>query len=148
MGVWVGAAVLALVTAIAAPVLAQNGGGAATRPGRAGLRALQALKFRRVARQLGLSDAQKPQVRAIVQSHRDEWKGLAERARTARQALNRSVAAGSVDESAIRNDAAQLAAVQADIAVARAHARSEIWNVLTPDQRTQAEALRSARRNR
>jgi len=38
--------------------------------------------------QLGLSDAQKDQIRNIAGSHKDEWKALADRSRTAHEALN------------------------------------------------------------
>lgn len=94
-----------------------------------------------MASRLGLTDAQRDQVEAIAQSHRDEWKALGDRALTARQALNAAIAADTIDEAAIRQRSADLAAVEADIAVARAHARAEIFQVLTPDQQAQANSL-------
>jgi protein CpxP len=147
-GLWTAIAVFAGAIALAVPLLAQTTSGSGAVGGRPGLRALRILQRRRVARQLGLSDGQKQQIRGIVQSHRDEWKALAERARAARQAVNQSVTADNVDEAAIRNSSAQLAAVQADVAVARAHARAEIWNVLTPDQQSKAATLKADRRRR
>ena len=48
---------------------------------------LAPLRF--AASQLGLSDAQKDQIKAIAGSHAGEWKGLADRERQARQALER-----------------------------------------------------------
>src|SRR4051812_3406219 len=44
-----------------------------------------------LASQLDLTDAQKEQVRGITQSHAEEWKALADRERTARQALDTAV---------------------------------------------------------
>src|SRR5262245_1393202 len=50
-----------------------------------------------LARQLNLTDAQKAQVKSIADSHRDEWKALGDRARTAHEALQQAVTADVVD---------------------------------------------------
>ena len=97
------------------------------------------MMLRRMADKLGLTDAQKAQMKTIAQSHKDEWKALAERARTARQALRAAETADTIDDAAIRQRTADLSAVQADVAVARAHARAEFMQVLTPDQKAQLE---------
>jgi periplasmic protein CpxP/Spy len=101
------------------------------------------LPFGRLAGQLGLSDAQKDQIKTIMQSHRDEWKSLADRASAARKALNDAVTADTVDENAIRQASAAQAAVQADMAVTRARVHAEVFQVLTPDQQKQAKELRA-----
>jgi Spy/CpxP family protein refolding chaperone len=98
------------------------------------------MMLRRMADRLGLTDAQKAQMKTIAQSHKDEWKALAERARTARQSLRAAETADTIDDAAIRQRTADLSAVQADMAVARAHARAEFMQVLTPDQKTQLES--------
>jgi Spy/CpxP family protein refolding chaperone len=90
---------------------------------------------------LGLSDAQREQVRTIVQSHDDELKALNDRAFAAHQALEASVIADVVDEGAIRARSADVAAVEADLAVTRARIRSEVLPVLTPQQRALASEL-------
>jgi Spy/CpxP family protein refolding chaperone len=94
---------------------------------------------------LGLSDAQKGQIKGIAQSHRDEWRALAERAVSARQALHSAIAADTIDETAIRQRSAEVAAVEADIAVARAHVRAEMFKLLTPEQQEKAKARRHGR---
>ncbi len=99
-------------------------------------------RMRLVAARLGLTDAQKQQMKAVAESHRDEWKALADRAVAAHKALNDAVTADATDEAAIRQRSAEAAAVQADIAVARAHARAEMFQVLTPDQQAQAKTMR------
>ena len=76
--------------------------------------------------QLGLTDAQRDQIKAIADAHKDEWKALADRARTAHEALDEAITADTVDEAAIRQKSAEVAAVEADIAVARAHAHAEV----------------------
>src|SRR5215510_11900935 len=43
-----------------------------------------------LAHQLNLTDAQKAQVKSIADSHRDEWKALGDRARTAHEALQQA----------------------------------------------------------
>src|SRR5438477_12804789 len=97
--------------------------------------------LRMIASQLGLSDAQKEQIKSIAQAHREEWKALADREIGAHQALNAAVTADQVDEAAIRQRSAELATVQADTAVARARAHAEVFQVLTPDQQAKANAI-------
>jgi protein CpxP len=96
-----------------------------------------------LARQLNLTDAQKAQIKTIADSHRDEWKALGDRARTAHQALQQAVTADTVDEGLIRQRSAEVAAVEADMAVARARAHTEVFQLLTPEQKTQAKTLQS-----
>jgi protein CpxP len=96
-----------------------------------------------LARELNLTDAQKAQIKTIADSHRDEWKALGDRARTAHQALQQAVTADTVDEGLIRQRSAEVAAVEADMAVARARAHAEVFQLLTPEQKTQAKTLQS-----
>lgn len=96
-----------------------------------------------LARELGITDAQKAQIQNIAESHKDEWKALAERSRTAHQALQQAVTADTVDEALIRQRSAEVAAVEADAALARARAHAEVFKILTPEQKTQARALQS-----
>jgi Spy/CpxP family protein refolding chaperone len=95
----------------------------------------------RIVERLGLSDAQKDQVKTIMQSHADEFKALAGRAGTARGALDQIVMADAVDDGAIRQKSADVAAVEADIAVAGAHVRAEVFQILTAEQKDQLKKL-------
>jgi Spy/CpxP family protein refolding chaperone len=100
-------------------------------------------------REIQLTDSQRDQVKAIADTHRDEWQGLNNRARTAHDALNAAVTAETVDETAIRQKSADVAAIEADMAVARAHVHAEVWQVLTTEQKTKLKELQaqfSARR--
>jgi Spy/CpxP family protein refolding chaperone len=54
-----------------------------------------------LARELNITDAQKAQIKAIADSHRDEWKALGDRARTAHEGLQQAVTADAVDEGLI-----------------------------------------------
>jgi periplasmic protein CpxP/Spy len=96
-----------------------------------------------LARELNITDAQKAQIKTIADSHRDEWKALGDRARTAHEALQQAVTADTVDEGLIRQRSAEVAAVDADMAVARARAHAEVFQLLTPEQKTQAKTLQS-----
>ena len=93
--------------------------------------------------QLGLTGAQRDQIKAIADSHKDEWKALADRARAAHVALDDAITADKLDEAAIRQKAADVAAVDADMAVARAHAYAEVLQILTADQKAQLKTLQS-----
>ena len=104
--------------------------------------------LRMLGPRLGLTDAQKDQVKTIAQSHRDEWKALADRARTAHEALRDAVTAETVDEALIRQRSADVAAVQGDLAVARARVHAEAFQVLTPEQKEQAKAFQAQAKTR
>jgi periplasmic protein CpxP/Spy len=98
--------------------------------------------------ELQLTDAQREQIRTIAQTHRDEWQTLADRGRAAHQALMAAVAADEINESAIRAKSAEMAAVEADAAVARAHARAEVLQILTADQKSTLKDLQTKRATR
>jgi Spy/CpxP family protein refolding chaperone len=97
---------------------------------------------------LDLSDAQRDRVREITTSHRDEQRALDERARTSHQALDAAIIASPLDEAAIRGKAADIAQVDADIAVARGRIYNEVLQVLTSDQQQKLTELRTERRER
>ncbi len=97
---------------------------------------------------LGLTDVQRDQVKTIVDGHQDELRGLLDRQRTARTALDAAVTAPELNEAAVRARAADLAKVEADMAVARAHVFADVFHVLTPDQQDRLKQLETARSER
>ena len=99
-------------------------------------------------RELDLTDAQREQVRAAVESHRDEQKAIGDRMRAAREALRDAIEADTFNEDAIRAAAAQIGAVEVDAAVLQAKIRAEIFALLTPEQVQKAKELRSQMENR
>jgi protein CpxP len=96
-------------------------------------------------RELDLTDTQRDQIKAIVETHRDEWSALNDRSRAAHDALQAAVTAAPVNEAVIRDNSAQLAAVEADLAIARAHVHAEVLQLLTDDQKTKLKELESRR---
>jgi len=100
-----------------------------------------------LGRDLELTDAQKDQLKTIADSHKEDWKALAERGRAAHMALNQAVMADTIDEALIRQKSSEAAAVDADLAVARARARAEVFQILTAEQRAKVKE-RAAQRGR
>jgi Spy/CpxP family protein refolding chaperone len=97
---------------------------------------------------LGLTDSQKDQIKAIADSHKDDWKALADRGRAAHIALDDAIRADNVDEALIRQKAADASAVEADMAVARAHAHAEVLQILTADQKAQLKTMQAEMKKR
>ena len=54
-------------------------------------------------------------------------------------ALNGAVTADSINETLIRQKSSEVAAVDADMAVARARARAEVFQILTAEQRSKVK---------
>jgi Spy/CpxP family protein refolding chaperone len=92
---------------------------------------------------LNLTDAQRAQVKSVIQAHSTDIKAVGDRAFTAHQALEAVISADTVDESAIRARSGDLATIEADMAVMRAQIRAEVWQILTPDQQQQAKTLQA-----
>jgi len=99
-------------------------------------------------RMLDLTDAQHQQVRAILDSHKDELKATGDRMQTARKTLHDAITADVVDETAIRTKAADVALVDADAAVLHAKMHAAVFAVLTPEQQQKAKELRGTMENR
>ena len=98
-----------------------------------------------LGRELQLTDSQRDQIKAIADSHRDEWRSLADRGRTAHEALNAAIMTDPIDEGLIRQKSSEVAAVEADLAVARAHARAEVFQLLTADQKAKVQEFKRGR---
>jgi periplasmic protein CpxP/Spy len=123
-----------------ATALAQDAQDGFGRHGRGGQRGAMA-DFR----QLGLSDDQKTQIHAAMSGHRDEFKALSDRARSARQAQQAAMEQVPMNEQQVRAAATEVAAVEADMAVLHARVHEQVYSILTPDQQTQLKALKDQR---
>jgi len=94
---------------------------------------------------LNLTEAQKDQVKAIVDSHRDEMKAIADRGRPAHEALDAAITAETFDEATIRARSMDVATVDADMLVLQSRMRSEIFQILTPEQQAEGKRFQSER---
>ena len=91
--------------------------------------------------QLNLSDAQKQQVRDIMQRHRQTMQPAMQRMQEAMQAQRAAIDQVPVNEAAVRDAAAAVAKVQADMAVEQARLHADIFNILTVEQQEKAKQL-------
>ena len=131
-----GAAVL-LTAALVGTVFAQGGPGPrGDRRGGGGFPGLQ---------QLNLTDAQRGQVREVMQRYRNDMQETGRRLRAAHDAQQQAVEAVPVNEGLIRSTTQALAAAETDMAVLRARVHSDVWTLLTPEQQAKAKELREQR---
>jgi len=130
-----GAAFL-LTAALVSTVFAQGGHGPGGDGRGGGFQGLQ---------QLNLTDAQRDQVRDIMQRYRNEMQETGRRLRAAHEAQQQAVQTVPVNEGLIRSTTQALAAAETDMALLRARIHSEVWMLLTPDQQAKAKELQDQR---
>lgn len=94
-------------------------------------------------RGLDLTDTQKEEVRSILEASREDNADTRQALREARKALHEAVQATPFDEAGVRVAAATLADLEADQAVERARTFNAVYDVLTPEQRTELAELRA-----
>lgn len=97
----------------------------------------------RLGERLGLTEEQRGKIKTVLESHKTELQPLMENMMTERKALRELIHADKVDESAIRAQVAKIAAVEADLAVARAKMAKEIEPLLTAEQKQRAKELKA-----
>jgi Spy/CpxP family protein refolding chaperone len=97
--------------------------------------------FDHIANWLALSDLQKTEVKGVVKSHREEILSQVQSQIDMRKALGEAIRTGTVDEGLIRQRAEALGRVEADGALLRARIHSEIWPILTEEQRGKIASL-------
>jgi len=100
-----------------------------------------------MAWRLDLSDDQQGRVRSIVDSHKTQVVNLLRQLEAQRVQLQQTTRGGAFDDAAVRQAAAGPAHTAVDLATALATAKSEVFAVLTPDQRAKVEALRTQRQH-
>ena len=99
-------------------------------------------------RELNLTDAQREQVKQIVDSRQQELRAIGERAMAAREALHAATTSPSFDEGLIRAKAAEMASIEADLAVSRARNFADVFQLLTPEQQAKVKELNDSRAHR
>lgn len=91
--------------------------------------------FGPMGRELNLTDAQQAQIKQLEDSFRDSTKALSEKMHTLMQAQHEAFMAGNFDEASVRANAQERAAVQVELDVAHAKLMSQIFALLTPEQK-------------
>jgi len=100
-------------------------------------------QMRWMAWKLNLSDAQKTQVRSLIQGERPNFEPLVKQLAANHQQMLVATRGGSFDEAQVRTLANQQAQTLAELMVVRERVISKVYNtVLTPDQKTKADSLR------
>lgn len=124
---------------------ARRGGRGFGGPGGPGGRMGGAFAFREVMRDL--TDVQREQVKAIHEKHADSIRPIADRARTAREALDSAVMSGNAGN--LQALSIEVGNAETELAFAQAQVQSEIYKVLTAEQKQKVAERRkemSARR--
>jgi Spy/CpxP family protein refolding chaperone len=85
-------------------------------------------------KQLGVTADQKAEVKTILRKYQPTVGPLIKEVVTERRALRDAIHAPTIDETAIRAQAAKVASLESDLAVQRAHVSHDIRAVLTPEQ--------------
>ena len=103
-------------------------------------------RMERIARELNLTDAQKAQIKTIMQAQRATDRPLMQQMAQNRLAMLNLTANGAFDQAKVQALANQQALITAQLAVQKASLRSQIYNqVLTADQKAKADQLQQKR---
>jgi Spy/CpxP family protein refolding chaperone len=94
-----------------------------------------------ISRALNLTDAQKQQVKGIMDSVEATVGGIHPRLEEVHKQLKAATANGQFDENLVRTLANQEAQLEADMKVEHFRALSKVFSVLTPEQRVKAEEM-------
>ena len=96
-----------------------------------------------LAKQLNLTDAQKAQVKTMMQAQRATLRPLLQQMSQNRLAMLNATAGGAFDQAKVQTLATQRAQIMAQLEVQKASLHSQIYNqVLTADQKAKADQLR------
>ena len=99
-------------------------------------------------RGIDLTDAQRDQVKAIMESHKAAREQVGTNLREAHRALAEATGADTIDEAAIRAKSADVAAAMADEAILSAKVRNEVFGILTAEQQQKVKEQRTAMQQR
>ena len=90
--------------------------------------------FNKIAKKLGLTDAQKAKAKAIFQESKEVVKPIATSLRSEQINLRALIHADTIDVPAIRAETAKISGIQADLNVHRANVVAKFRAILTPTQ--------------
>ena len=88
----------------------------------------------RIAQRLNLTDDQKAQIKAILQTEKSTLRDLRTQLRAAHENLQSTIQSTGATETAVRDASARVAAVEANLAVERMKIFSKIAPILTDEQ--------------
>ena len=94
-----------------------------------------------MSRELNLTDEQKQQVKAIMESVESSAQGIHAKLEETHKQLEAATANGQFDEAQVRTLANQQAQLEADMMVEHLRAKAKVFAILTPEQRVKAEEM-------
>ena len=95
--------------------------------------------FARLAKALDLTDAQKEQVKTILETEREKVAPFRQKLGETREKIRRAVEAEPFDEAAVRSLASSQNETRTELMVSRARVKSQIFALLSPEQRERAK---------
>jgi periplasmic protein CpxP/Spy len=99
-------------------------------------------------RGIELTEAQREQVRAVMESHREQFADLRQKLAAAHRAFAEATRGDAVDEAAIRSQSTAVANAMADEAILRAQVRAQAQALLTAEQLQQLKDRQAAMQKR
>ena len=103
--------------------------------------------LQRMTKELNLTEAQQAQIKTILQTQRVEIQPLMQQLHQNEQAQSAAIT-GAFDETQARAFAGKQTQIMSDLIVEKERTKSEIYAVLTPDQRAKAQQLLQERQQR
>jgi len=92
---------------------------------------------------LNLTDAQKAQMKQVRENHKATMAGLREQMQAKRKELREATEGSSFNEAVATQKFTEMAPIEAKLMAERVAMRKEFMNLLTPEQRTQLDQMRS-----
>jgi Spy/CpxP family protein refolding chaperone len=99
-------------------------------------------------RNLDLTDAQQTQIKDIITREKPTIQPLMQQMASNRQQLQQLEGSGTFDEAKVRSVASQQAQTMTELIVQRERIKSEMMQVLTPDQKTKLAQLKTERQQK
>ncbi|MGH9882871.1 MAG: Spy/CpxP family protein refolding chaperone [Pyrinomonadaceae bacterium] len=99
-----------------------------------------------IARELNLNEAQKAQIKTLLEAGHTTMALLEQKMDDAHKQLELATANGQFDEAQVRAIATQLAQLMAEKIVEHERIKSKVYSLLTPEQRTKAEEMHKRHR--
>jgi Spy/CpxP family protein refolding chaperone len=133
------AILMALAAGLATSALAQGSG--------KGFGHHKGWMLNRMTKQLNLTDAQQTQIKGIMATEKTKIKPLMQQMHQNQQTQDANIN-GTFDENQARAFAGKQAQIMTDLIVEKQRMRSQVYAVLTPEQRQKAQQLMQERQQR
>ncbi|ACM21864.1 CpxP superfamily protein [Geotalea daltonii FRC-32] len=103
--------------------------------------------YQRMAKVLKLTDAQQNQIKSLISAERAASEPFIDQMHEKRKLLMQSGESTTFDEASVRSIAAAIAQIKTELAVIRVKTQTQIYTILTPEQRELAKSLKPNRKH-